>query len=227
MKTKQFFDPLRKLFEESADASNAQFMKAYLKDQFEMLGIKTPKRKELYKIFFKEHGKPEAKDLPEALINLWEEPFREYQYFAMRLAEKYFKNPMENMIGVYEEMVLSKSWWDTVDLIAAKMMGNYFRYYPEKIREYVDKWQASGNMWLRRCAILFQLKYKKETDVSLLFEIIKLNADSSEFFIRKAIGWSLREYSKTDPDAVVNFVKNNELKPLSEREALKWLNRKK
>ena len=110
-----------------------------------------------------------------------------------------------------------------MDGIASWLVGEHFKRFPKLIKPYTEKWMKSGNMWLQRTVILFQLGYKDKTDVKLLFKNIKKCMDSKEFFIRKAIGWALREYSKTNAQAVINFVENNELAPLSKREALKWL----
>ena len=110
-----------------------------------------------------------------------------------------------------------------MDYIASNLVGSYFNIYPGKIRETTDRWMASQNMWLQRTCLLFQLKYKNKTDESLLSGFIDQLTGSKEFFIRKAIGWSLREYSKTNPDFVLSFVRARELSGLSEREALKWI----
>ena len=123
-------------------------------------------------------------------------------------------------------MIVNKSWWDTVDYIAVKLVGKHFENFPELIPKHIKTWNSSGNLWLNRTAILFQLQYKKKTDINLLFDIIEKQAGSREFFIQKAIGWVLREYSKTDENAVRKFVMQTNLSSLSKREALKWLNRK-
>jgi 3-methyladenine DNA glycosylase AlkD len=120
-------------------------------------------------------------------------------------------------------MLITKSWWDTVDSIAGGTVGVHFQRFPEVREKYLAKWRASDNFWLRRTAILFQLNYKKETDFDLLCEIIRENLDSKEFFINKAIGWSLRQYARVDPKAVTKFVKSTALHPLSRREAMKHL----
>ena len=121
---------------------------------------------------------------------------------------------------------MTNSWWDAVDTIADHLIGFHLQRFPELVPVSVAKWLASDNMWLQRTAILFQLKYKKKTDVSLLFHCIKEMANSKEFFIRKAIGWALREYSKTDAAAVQSFVASTELWPPSVREALKGIQQK-
>jgi 3-methyladenine DNA glycosylase AlkD len=120
-------------------------------------------------------------------------------------------------------MITQKSWWDTVDFIAATMVGNYFKKYPEMIKPVTDKWMVSQNMWLQRSCLLFQLKYKAEVNTDLLASFILSLSVSREFFITKAIGWSLRQYSKFDPQWVINFVSKNSLQPLSKREALRLI----
>ena len=118
---------------------------------------------------------------------------------------------------------MTKSWWDTVDLIAGKQIGYHLRQHPQLIDPSVGKWLNSGNLWLQRTALLFQLKYKQNTDTALLLKVIDRLKDSDEFFLQKAIGWILREYSKTDAAWVCKVVDQKELAPLSAREALKWL----
>ena len=116
-----------------------------------------------------------------------------------------------------------KSWWDTIDGIAANQLGNYFILYPNKIVEVTNKWMDSENFWLQRCCLLFQLKYRDKTNENLLANLILQLTDSKEFFITKSIGWSLRQYSKFNPEWVRDFVNNNTLQPLSRREALRLI----
>jgi 3-methyladenine DNA glycosylase AlkD len=120
-------------------------------------------------------------------------------------------------------MLTTKSWWDTVDTISGGPLGVHFKRFPEVREKYLMKWRVSDNFWLRRAAILFQLNYKQETDFDLLCEIITETLGSKEFFINKAIGWSLRQYARVDPNAVKKFVMSTPLHPLSRREALKHL----
>jgi 3-methyladenine DNA glycosylase AlkD len=167
---------------------------------------------------------PLIKDLWQIISELWEQPEREYQYFAQGLCAKYLKNAEKEWIEKYESLIISKSWWDTVDFIAATLVGDYFRKFPEMISPVTGRWMDSGNIWLQRSCILFQLKYKKDTNTALLASFIQPLAKSKEFFIAKAIGWALREYSKTDPGWVLDFVTNNTLQPLSKREAIRRIN---
>ncbi len=141
----------------------------------------------------------------------------------MELFWKYKKQIAEKDIELMEFMVVNRSWWDTVDMVAGRLMGGYFLMFPERRKEYVDKWLVSGNMWLQRSAVLFQLNYKDKTDVELLAYTINSLTGSDEFFINKAIGWALRNYSKTDPVWVAEFVSKTDLSNLSRREALRLI----
>jgi 3-methyladenine DNA glycosylase AlkD len=214
---------IKTLLEQHADPAQAGPMKKYMRDQFEYLGIKTPQNTALQKEFFKEQGFPELSELDTVLRELWSLPQREFQYVAVGLLRGFENKIPANFIRTIEYMLVTKSWWDTVDSIAGGIVGVHFQRFPEVRERYLAKWRASENFWLRRSAILFQLNYKKETDFDLLCEIIRENLDSKEFFINKAIGWSLRQYARIDPKAVKKFVKSTQLHPLSRREAMKHL----
>jgi len=191
----------------------------------EFFGIKSPERKVLKKKFLNSSGLPNQNQLDVIVKECWQLPQREYQYFIMEVLGRLAKKADKGRIDLYEYLVENKSWWDTVDYIASNLAGVHFLKYPNMIKPYTEKWMDSGNIWLQRTAILFQLKYKKETDLELLSNYIQALQGSKEFFINKAIGWILREYSKTDPDWVLNFAENEELANLSRREALKWMER--
>jgi 3-methyladenine DNA glycosylase AlkD len=214
---------LKSLFEQNADPSQAAPMKKYMRDQFEYLGIKTPKNVALQKEFFEEHGFPKLSELELVLRDLWSLPQREFQYVAVGLLGRFNKELPAKFIKTIEYMLVTKSWWDAVDSIAGGTVGVHFRRFPDVREKYLAKWRGSDNFWLRRTTILFQLNYKKDTDFDLLCEIISENLDSREFFINKAIGWSLRQYARVDPKAVTKFVKSTALHPLSRREAMKHL----
>jgi 3-methyladenine DNA glycosylase AlkD len=200
---------------------NAKAMKKYMRDQFDFLGIRAPQRNALLREFLKEHGKPRLEELPQMVLALWELPEREFQYIALTLLEKDVKKLSDEHLSLAETLVVTKSWWDTVDYLAANIIGTILKKHPKWIEHYTRKWIQSDHMWLQRTAILFQLKYKKETDEQLLYQYIRMCKDSREFFIQKAIGWALREYSKTNPESVIRFVESEHLTPLSKREALK------
>jgi 3-methyladenine DNA glycosylase AlkD len=214
---------LKRLYEQNADPAQAAPMKKYMRDQFEYLGIKTPRNAALQKEFFAEHGRPPLSELDPILRDLWRLPQREFQYVAVGLLGRANKEIPAGFIKTIEYMLTTKSWWDTVDIIAGGTVGVHFRRFPAVREKYLAKWRASENFWLRRTTILFQLNYKKETDFDLLSEIIRENLDSKEFFINKAIGWALRQYARVDPTAVKKFVRSTALHPLSRREALKHI----
>jgi 3-methyladenine DNA glycosylase AlkD len=216
--------PLKKLFEQNEDSSQAPAMKKYMRDQFKYLGIKTPQRLALEKEFYAEHGLPEITELDSVLRDLWSLPQREFQYVAVGLLGKFNKQLPPEFIETIEYLITTKSWWDTIDIIAGGTVGVHFKRYPAVRKKVLAHWRKSDNFWLRRTTILFQLNYKKETDFDLLCELIRENLGSKEFFINKAIGWALRQYARTDAKAVKKFVKETkELNPLSRREAMKHL----
>jgi len=215
--------PLKTLFEQNANPVQAVPMKKYMRDQFQYLGIKTPQNGALQKEFYEKYGFPPLSELDTVLRDLWSLPQREFQYVAVGLLGRFNKQIPAKFIKTIEYLLVTKPWWDTVDSIAGSTVGVHFLRFPEVREKYLAKWRASDNFWLRRTTILFQLNYKKETDFELLCDIIRENLGSKEFFINKAIGWSLRQYARTDPKAVKKFVKSTQLHPLSRREAMKHI----
>jgi len=213
---------LKNLFKQNANPAQAGPMKKYMRDQFDYLGIKTPIRVALQNEFIKENGLPPLDELDSISRDLWGLPQREFQYTATSLIGR-LENKLEpEFITTLEYLLVTKSWWDTVDTIAGNTVGTHFKRFPKVREKYLKKWRKADNFWLRRSALLFQLGYKKDTDFDLLCEIIHENLGSDEFFINKAIGWALRQYAWTDPKPVKKFVKATKgLHPLSRREALK------
>lgn len=219
----EFIETLETELKRCSNAKIALEQRTYLRNQFEFYGLTTAKRREIQKPFLIKQYLPEKKESEEIVKELWIKPQREYQYFAQELAFKYVKQIEEKDIQLFEFMVMHKSWWDTVDFIANKLIGQYFKVYPEQKVKYVHKWLESNNIWLQRSALLFQLKYKKDLDHDLLSSTINSLLNSKEFFINKAIGWVLREYSRTNPNWVIDFVNKTELSPLSKKEALRLI----
>ncbi len=215
------------LFTGHADPIAAVPMKRYMRDQFEYLGIKSPQFGPLLRGHLVEHGLPPLADLDTILRELWALPEREFQYVATSLLGRLETQLPPEFIETLEYLLVNKSWWDTVDTISTGVVGTHFKRYPDVRETVLAKWRKSENFWLRRSAILFQLNYKDETDFSLLCEIIRENLGSKEFFINKAIGWALRQYTRVDPQGVREFVAATPLHPLSAREALKWLEKRK
>ncbi|NNE43373.1 MAG: DNA alkylation repair protein [Gemmatimonadetes bacterium] len=198
-------------------------MKAYMRNQFDFLGIKTPERRRAVRPLFARAARPAVGDLPGISAELFARTHREYQYVAVDLLDRYPGELPASFLQPAGELITTRSWWDTVDGLATHIVGDLARHHPAAARRRINSWRRSPDIWLRRTAILFQLGYKAETDTALLFDVIRENRTDREFFIRKAIGWALREYSKTDADAVVKFVRREQLDGLARREALKWL----
>jgi 3-methyladenine DNA glycosylase AlkD len=222
-KLREYVGDLEIRLRKHANAAAAGPIEAYLKNQFPFLGIKAPERVQLTRQFVAEHGLPPGAALERTVFALWELPEREFAYTAMFFLEKRMKRAEPERIGLYERLIVARSWWDTVDLLASRLVGALFAEHRNLAEPYARRWIESDNLWLRRSAILFQLGYKERTDRDLLFDLIRRCAGESEFFIRKAIGWALRQYAKTEPDAVRSFVERTELSPLSRREALKHI----
>ena len=212
---------IQKIYEASSNPEKAVGMQSYMKNQFDFLGIQKPRRAEISKPILLWAKTADCEDLMTLCKKLWVLSQREYQYLAMEMMVKGKAWKMKNAIPVLEYFLTEKSWWDTVDMIAAKMVGGYFESYPKEKDKWLEKWWGSNNLWLQRTCIVFQLTYKEKTDHALLFTFCDELKTSKEFFIQKAIGWALRQYARTAPNLVLEFVENHNLKPLSKREALK------
>ncbi|WP_394143546.1 DNA alkylation repair protein [Vibrio atypicus] len=204
---------------------NAQQMKAYMRNQYQFYGIQSVPRREALKPYFSKQALPSLEELPAVVKELWAQPEREFQLVAIDLLIKLKKKLPATFLAELEWLITTKSWWDTVDMLATHIAANLFINHPKETQTYIRRWRHSDNIWLRRTAILYQLKFKQQTDEKLLFKIIKENQSDNEFFIQKAIGWALREYSKTHAGAVVAFIEAQGIQGLARREGLKWLNK--
>ena len=222
-KKEEYISKLAYDFDLHKDFKRAAGQKAYMKGHFDFYGITSPFRKDIQRPYLLRSNLPPKDELREIVKILWQKPERELQYFAQELAQKYAKGFEKEDISLFEFMITHRSWWDTVDYIASNILGSYFKIYPELRRFYVEKWITSNNIWLQRSALLFQLKYKDEVDTKILSDTINSLLGSKEFFINKAIGWSLRQYSKYHPEWVVEFVLRTPLVNLSKREALRLI----
>ncbi len=219
----EYLKPLIRLYQQNADPVKAEAQKKYLKDLFPFIGLSSQIRRDLQKTFYSENRYPDRDELFPVVFALWDMPEREYQHTALELLRRYQKKLVKNDIVFIEKLLVQKSWWDTVDGLAAWICGSYFKLFPEMRDEIIEKWMQSGNFWLQRTCLIFQLHYKEDTDTFLLENIIPRLADEKEFFIRKAIGWILRQYSKTNPSWVSAFVERQPLSGLSYREATKYI----
>lgn len=223
--TDQYINELKNIFKKHEIPENAVQMKSYMRDKFDFYGIQATERRKISRHLMRMENRPPKSKLNKVIKKLWSEEKRELHYFAMDLMQRYQKQYKKEDIDLMEYMIKNNSWWDTVDTTAKKIIGSYLKKYPEYKIEYTNKWIESNNIWLQRTALLFQLGYKEDTDQELLFNIIERLKDIDEFFIQKAIGWALRDYSYTEPKVIKNYIKNNELSNLSTREGLKALKR--
>lgn len=216
-----YIKKLSNAFLASGNREQAAGAKKYMRNQFDYFGIGTPDRRMIIRSFLLENGFPDDDKLEELIKHLWKKKEREFQYFGMEILEMRMKKKVPVRIELIEYLITHKSWWDTVDFIAPKLAGIFVKRSSRELRSLALRWMKSGNYWLMRSALLIQLKYKDDTDSELLFGLIRQCAGEKEFFIRKAIGWSLREYSKTNPELVRDFVNKTKLSYLSRKEALK------
>ena len=214
-----------KLYEEMIQHKNeeqAQKMSKYMLNKFEYIGIKTPERRKIFKNFFSEYKNEEKIDW-EFVNKCWENKYREFQY----VAADYLKNKKDKLtiddIPNLKQLILKKSWWDTIDNL--DMTIGALALKDSNVNKILLEWSLDENIWLRRIAIDHQLLRKEKTNTELLEKILKNNLGQAEFFINKAIGWALRDYSKTNPEWVKNFIEKNRenMAKLSIKEASKYL----
>ena len=204
-----------------ANPDDAAAMKAYMKNKFEFLGVKTPARRKLAKAFFKQQT---DSVIDWNFINeAWKNPYRELQYAALDYLESRKKLLTPSDLPRLKKLAQTKSWWDTIDFLD-RLVGSIIARFPET-KATILSWSCDEDIWLRRLAIDHQLLRKEETDTELLEKILANNLGQTEFFINKAIGWALRDYSKTNPDWVKDFIERYrvEMAALSIREGRKYL----
>jgi 3-methyladenine DNA glycosylase AlkD len=220
----------RKALREAADPVKAPMMQAYMKSAMPYLGIQATPLRKIARVVFSAHRLESFPEWRGAVLEFWREArYREERYLAIELAghSAYREFRTLDALPMYEEMITSGAWWDYVDSIASHRLGELLRLYPAQMQVVLRKWAKSDNMWKRRSAILAQLGFKADTDLALLYDCIRPSIQEKEFFLRKAIGWALRQYGWTDAKEVIRYVAEHEaqLSPLSKREALKALYR--
>lgn len=193
-------------FEENANADYAKQMQAYMKDNFTFYGINANPRRDLQKPYYAAFKALASHDATRVIDELWAQPKRECHMAVLDFAALIVKKTDLTWLPYWEGKITSNSWWDTVDCIAPNFIGPLLVNNIEMQRKFAYKWMESEYMWLQRAAIIFQLKYKTKTNKELLAEMVLARADSKEFFIKKAGGWALREYGKTNPLWVSEFI---------------------
>jgi 3-methyladenine DNA glycosylase AlkD len=216
--TKRYVDEVIGVLEPLADSQRATAMRAYMKDHFSFLGIPSPTRRKAVKTI----AKPHPDDVMAIAQLLWDRNEREYQYVAVDLLSSNVRTlEPKSALKLVEKLAVTKSWWDSVDGLAS-VGSDLLALHPEELAT-VERWTVHKNMWVNRLAILHQNGLGSNTDADRLFRICLVHANSPEFFIRKAIGWALRDYAWKNPSAVQTFAATHRdvLSPLSVREALK------
>ncbi|WP_250030601.1 DNA alkylation repair protein [Paractinoplanes maris] len=208
----------------AADPVRAQGQAAYMKDQFSFLGLPAPALRKLERAALAGLPPPSETDLRAIVRELWSRPPREYQYVACSYLVRHVAVPGPGFVPTLRELITTKSWWDTIDPLATRFTGGLVTRHPPVVAV-MDEWSRDDNLWLVRTAILHQLHYGTATDTDRLFGYCEAQAGHRDFFVRKAIGWALRHYARTDPDAVRAFVETHRsaLSGLSVREAMKHL----
>lgn len=209
------------LFYDNKNKEQGQAMSKYMRNLFPFLGFKKPERTKISKDFLKFKKRDSEIDW-DFIFKCFEMPEREFQYLAIDYMNKVVGLFEPNDMEKIQKLLTTKSWWDSVDAIN-RIVGHIAMKYPEVKEDIILGWMKVNNIWLNRISIIFQLKYKESTDTDFLQKAIQANSQTTEFFINKAIGWALREYSKTNGEWVKKFIQDNELSKLSIREGSKYI----
>jgi len=217
-------------FAELADPEAATGMRAYMRDQFDFLGITARSRdaawRQVRSVADGVDGRPGADQAVRFAQSMWRRPEREFRYVGAKALAALSVTLAPRHLDAIRELLVTDHWWDTVDILALNVVGALDRRFPDEVVPVLDVWVTDEDMWLVRTAVIHQLKAKEATDVARLARYCTLAAPHPDFFVRKAIGWALRQYSYVDAHRVEAFVARTELSALSEREALKAIRRR-
>lgn len=212
---------------EMADPARAPEMRRYMKSEMPFRGVPSPRRRELGRRLFAAHPLTDEESWRAAVLTLWREAgFREERYLAVDLtgARRYASWQSPDLLPLYEELIVTGAWWDYVDELAGRRIGPLLQAHRPAMTPVLHRWATDPDPWKRRTAIISQLHAKEDTDTTLLTDTIEPNLADRDFFIRKAIGWALRQFARTEPGWVRSFVDTHpDLSPLSRKEATKHL----
>jgi 3-methyladenine DNA glycosylase AlkD len=219
---------VRKALRDNADPLKAPAMQSYMKSEMPYWGVSTAPLRQAMRAVFADHPLDTFTQWRDTILELWRTArYREERYAAIELAgsPRYRSFRTLDALPIYEELITSGAWWDYVDTIATHRLGELLRLHPAEVSPILREWASSDDIWKRRSAILAQLGFKRDTDRKLLYDCIRPSLGATEFFLRKGIGWALREYAKTDAAEVLRYVLQHEsqLSSLTKREALKHL----
>ncbi len=217
---------VRTALKKAADPAKATPMQAYMKSAMPYRGVPSPRLRQLWRQIFPAHPLSSSAAWQAVALTLWREAaWREERYAAIALTDlpRYRSYRTPGALPMLEEMIVTGAWWDLVDPLATHHLGDVLRHAPRRVAPLMRRWARSDDLWKRRAAILCQIRFKAETDLDLLYACIEPNCADNAVFIRKAIGWALRQYAWVDPGEVARYVRANQtrLSPLSVREAVK------
>ncbi len=224
VKIRQILDLTDRLLRDASVDEHREPMEGYMKNNFKFYGVKSPARKLVLREV-KSHLKGlKSVDIFSLAEELWKEPNRESQYMGLDILA--FKKKLwdKTYLARIENLITTKSWWDTVDGLAPNIAGSIFSKDEDSKLEWIEKWNNSDNLWLNRSALISQLRSKDAVDLDLLFALVETHIKSKEFFINKASGWALRQASKSHPAAINDFIESHpNLSNLTRREGSKYL----
>ena len=217
-------DRLAAAFQTARDPERAVGMAAYMRGRFPFLGLTSAVRRAQARTALAGLPKPTEAELRDVALACWSRAEREFQQFTCDYLATHVKVPGPDFLDTVADLITTKSWWDTVDPLATNVTAGLVRRHPS-LTARMDRWAEAGDLWLVRAAILHQLHYRDATDTERLFGYCARQAGHPDFFVRKAIGWALRQFARTDPGAVRTFLTDHadRLPPLSIREAAKHL----
>jgi len=221
---KKYTEGLHHFLQNLGDETIANKQAQYMRNQFPFYGLMKEKQDKYWTEYQLENGKINAEDVIEFCKFCIQYSEREIWYIGLKMLIKHKKKLKAEDLSFVQKLIVKGNWWDIVDGAASHLVGTLVQNYPSLAIE-VNQWIDSDNFWLRRTAIIYQLSYKKKTNENTLYTHILKTCHESEFFIRKAIGWALREYSKHNPESVRNFIAihRDKLSPLSIREGSKYI----
>jgi 3-methyladenine DNA glycosylase AlkD len=223
----EFLTAVRTGLAEIADPAKAPEMQRYMKSEMPFRGVPSPQRRSLGNRLFAEHPLSDVDEWRTTVLALWRDAeYREERYLAIDLTgyRRYAAWQTPDLLPMYEELIVTGAWWDYVDELAARRVGPLLRTHRAALDPILRRWATDADRWRRRTSIICQLGAKEGTDTDLLTHCVEANLDDRDFFIRKGIGWALRQFARTEPAWVRTFVTTHPtLSPLSRKEAMKHL----
>ncbi len=227
METSDITEFISSKLAENANPEDAIHMQAYMKTEMPFYGVRSPVINEIVSDAKKLFPITTQNEYNDVITKIWSLSHREEKHISIKLARRWKQFITLDALSLYEKMIREGQWWDYIDSISQNLVGKLLEHHRTEMNSILDKWIEDDDLWIRRSAILAHNRHKQNTDQKKLLDYCLQCAHEKEFFIRKAIGWALREYSKTKPEVVSNFIEehNELLSNLSNREGMKHINR--